>query len=98
MKAAKRSADLKKYAAITDVPDYGMYIGYVTADVVVLGLRRAGKHLTRQGGLDAIRSHGNYDGAGLFCAPVDLSLKATASSRNRTAATTSTRTTGSASC
>jgi branched-chain amino acid transport system substrate-binding protein len=75
--ATKRfRADLKKYAGLTGVPDYGQYTGYVTADLTVLGLQLAGKDLTRQGFSDAIREHGDYDGAGLFCQPVDLSLEA----------------------
>ena len=76
-KATKQfQADLKKYADFTGVPGYGQYTGYVTGDLTVLGLQSAGKNLTRQGFLDAIRKHGEYDGAGLFCQPVDLSLAA----------------------
>jgi hypothetical protein len=76
-KATKQfQADLKKYSGLTGVPDYGQYTGYVTADIAVLGLKLAGKNLTRQGVIDAIRQHGKYDGAGLVCLPIDLSLEA----------------------
>jgi ABC-type branched-subunit amino acid transport system substrate-binding protein len=35
-------ADLKKYAGISGVPDYGLYTGYITCDMAVLGLKNAG--------------------------------------------------------
>jgi hypothetical protein len=40
--------------------------------------QNAGKNPTRQGFVDAIRrtNNGKYDGAGLLCAPLDLSLAA----------------------
>jgi branched-chain amino acid transport system substrate-binding protein len=76
-KATKQfQADLKKYAHYTGVPDYGQYTGYITADLAIKGLELAGKNPTRQGFIDAIRNNGKYDGAGLLCEPVDLSLEA----------------------
>ena len=37
-KATKRfQADLKKYAGLTGVPDYGQYTGYITCDLAILG-------------------------------------------------------------
>jgi branched-chain amino acid transport system substrate-binding protein len=69
--------NLKKYVDLTGVPDYGTYTGYITCDMVILGLQNAGKNPTRQGFVDGIRktNGGKYDGAGLLCAPVDLSYE-----------------------
>jgi branched-chain amino acid transport system substrate-binding protein len=73
--ATKRfQADLKKYADITGVPDYGMYTGYVLADYTIAAMKAAGKDLTRQSFVDAGHGIGQYDAAGLACAPVDVSL------------------------
>ena len=66
--------DRKKYSTLTGVPDWGEYTGYVTCDIAVMGLEGAGKNLTRQGFIDAIRSEDSYDGAGLTCAPYDFTL------------------------
>jgi Periplasmic binding protein len=74
-KATKRlQADLKKYVGLTGVPDYGQYLGYVTCDMAVTGLEQAGKNPTRQGFIDGMHELGTYDGAGLLCQPVDISL------------------------
>ncbi len=49
-KATKQfQADLKKYAGLTGVPDYGQYLGYVTCDLAILGLQHAGKTPTASG-------------------------------------------------
>ena len=71
-------ANLKKYAGLTGVPDYGTYTGYLTCDIAILGLKNAGKNPTRQSFVDGIRktNGGKYDGAGLLCAPLDLSYEA----------------------
>jgi branched-chain amino acid transport system substrate-binding protein len=70
-------ANLKKYAGLTGVPDYGTYTGYIVCDMAILGLKNAGKNPTRQGFVDGIRNNGaKYDAAGLLCSPIDLSLKA----------------------
>src|SRR4051812_32023886 len=71
-------ANLKKYAHLTGVPDYGTYTGYITCDMAILGLKNAGKNPTRQSFVDGIRktNGGKYDGAGLLCAPTDLSYEA----------------------
>jgi branched-chain amino acid transport system substrate-binding protein len=70
----KFQANLKKYVGLTGVPDYGTYTGYITCDMMIKGLQAAGKNPTRQGFVDGIRNGGPYDGAGLLCAPLDLSL------------------------
>jgi branched-chain amino acid transport system substrate-binding protein len=69
-------ANLKKYSGLTGVPDYGTYTGYITCDMAILGLKNAGKNPTRQSFVDAIRktNNGIYDGAGLLCAPIDVSF------------------------
>jgi len=73
--ATKRfQADLKKYSHVSGVPDYGMYTGYVLADYTIAALQKAGKNLTRQGMVDGGHSIGQYDAAGLACAPVDVSV------------------------
>src|SRR5215207_4524270 len=70
-------SNLKKYADITGVPDYGTYTGYIVCDIAILGLKNGGKSPTRQGFVDGIRktNGGQYDGAGLLCKPIDLSYE-----------------------
>jgi branched-chain amino acid transport system substrate-binding protein len=70
----KFQANLKKYVDITGVPDYGTYTGYIICDMAIQGLKAAGKNPTRQGFIDGVRGLGQYDGAGLTCAPIDVSL------------------------
>ena len=67
-------ADLKKYANVTGVPDYGMYTGYILADYAIAALQKAGNPPTRQGLIDGAHGIGQYDQAGLACQPVDVSL------------------------
>ena len=74
-KATKQfQADLKKYAGLTGVPDFGEYLGYITAELAVLGLEHAGKTPTRRGFIDGLHQLGAYDAAGLSCQPVNISL------------------------
>src|SRR4051812_33479173 len=70
-------SNLKKYAGLTGVPDYGTYTGYIVCDIAILGLQNAGKNPTRQSFVDGIRktNGGQYDGAGLLCKPIDLSYE-----------------------
>jgi ABC-type branched-subunit amino acid transport system substrate-binding protein len=68
-------ANLKKYAGLTGVPDYGTYTGYIACDMMIEGLAAAGKNPTRQSFVDGVRGLGQYDGAGLTCAPVDVSIE-----------------------
>jgi branched-chain amino acid transport system substrate-binding protein len=68
-------ADLKKYADFTGVPDFGVYNGYILADLLIKGLEDAGKHPTRQGLVDGVHAVGEYDQAGLGCGTVDVSLE-----------------------
>jgi len=68
-------SDLEKYGGFTGAPDVGQYQGYTAAELAILGLQHAGKHPTRQGFVDGIRTMGTYDQAGLACQPVDVSLE-----------------------
>jgi branched-chain amino acid transport system substrate-binding protein len=69
------TGNLKKYAGITGVPNYGVYTGYITCDMAITGIKNAGKNPTRQGFVDGLRKSNNgiYDEAGLTCKPIDLS-------------------------
>ena len=71
----KFQADLKKYADFTGVPDFGVYNGYILADLLIRGLENAGKTPTRQGFIDGVHAVGQYDQAGLACSPVDVGLE-----------------------
>lgn len=71
----KFQADLKKYAGFTGVPDFGVYNGYIIADLLIKGCENAGKNLTRQGLVDGVHAVGKYDQAGLACQPVDVGLE-----------------------
>ncbi|HLM17758.1 MAG TPA: ABC transporter substrate-binding protein [Acidimicrobiia bacterium] len=71
----KFRADLKKYADITGVPDYGAYTGYIACDMAITGIELAGKNPTQQGFIDGLHKLGTYKAADLTCAPVDISLE-----------------------
>jgi branched-chain amino acid transport system substrate-binding protein len=74
-KATKQfQADLKKYAGLTGVPDYGQYTGYIAGELAILGLEHAGATPTRRGFIDGLHNLGTYDEAGLACEPTDISL------------------------
>ena len=68
-------ADLKKYAGITGVPDYGAYTGYIACDMAITGIQLAGKNPTQKGFIDGLHNLGIYKSADLTCAPIDISLK-----------------------
>jgi branched-chain amino acid transport system substrate-binding protein len=68
----KFRANLKKYAGITGVPDYGAYTGYIACDMAITGLEKAGANPTRQRFVDGIRNLGEYDAAGLTCLPLQV--------------------------
>jgi branched-chain amino acid transport system substrate-binding protein len=69
------TSNLKKYGGVTGVPNYGVYTGYITCDMAILGLKNAGKNPTHQSFVDGIRNTngGMYDSAGLTCKDIDLS-------------------------
>jgi branched-chain amino acid transport system substrate-binding protein len=70
----KFQSDLKKYSHYTGVPEFPHYEGYMAADLVIKGLQKAGQDPTRQSFLDGIHNMGTYDGGGLACQPIDVSL------------------------
>jgi branched-chain amino acid transport system substrate-binding protein len=65
--------NLTKYTSFRGVPDFGVYTGYLTADLMIKGLQAAGKNLTRDGYITATKGLGTWDDAGLGCQPVDVS-------------------------
>jgi len=68
-------ANLKKYGGYEGVPDFGVYTGYLTADLLIAGLKAAGKNLTRDGFITATKGLNTWDAAGLACQPVDVSAQ-----------------------
>ena len=73
-KATKQfQADLKKYTGYTGIPDFGIYTGYMSCDLAILGLKNAGNPPTRAAYSPNLRKVGTYDGAGLSCQPIDIS-------------------------
>jgi branched-chain amino acid transport system substrate-binding protein len=70
-------SNMKKYGGLTGVPNSGEYSGYIACDLAIYGLKHAGKNLTRQGFVDAVRNtnRGLYDSAGLTCTPTNLSYQ-----------------------
>jgi branched-chain amino acid transport system substrate-binding protein len=75
-KATKQfQADLKKYGGYTGVPDFGMYTGYITCDLALVGLKNAGNPPKRADFAPNLRKLGTYDQAGLACRPIDISLE-----------------------
>jgi branched-chain amino acid transport system substrate-binding protein len=75
-KATKQfQADLKKQSGFAGVPDYGQYTGYITCELMILGLQNAGKTPTRTGFVTGLRTLGSYDAAGMGCSPTDISAE-----------------------
>ncbi len=68
-------SDLTKYTSYRGVPDFGVYTGYLTADLMIKGLQGAGKNLTRDGFVTATKALNTWDAAGLSCQPVDVSAQ-----------------------
>ena len=65
-------ADLKKYEGMTGVPSFGDYTGYITCDMAILGLQKAGATPTRQSFVSGLRTVSSYNQAGLACQPIAL--------------------------
>jgi branched-chain amino acid transport system substrate-binding protein len=68
-------SDLTKFSSYRGVPDFGVYTGYLTADLMIKGLQAAGKDLTRDGFVTATKGLNTWDAAGLSCQPVDVSTQ-----------------------
>jgi branched-chain amino acid transport system substrate-binding protein len=71
----KFQSNLAKYAGYKGVPDFGVYTGYLTADLLIDGLKAAGKDLTRDGYVTATKGLNTWDAAGMACQPVDVSAQ-----------------------
>jgi branched-chain amino acid transport system substrate-binding protein len=65
--------NLAKYTSYKGVPDFGVYTGYLTADLMIKGLQASGKTLTRDGFITATKGLNTWDDAGMGCQPVDVS-------------------------
>ena len=75
-KATKQfQADLKKYAGYTGVPDFGIYTGYITCDMAIVGLENAATHPPGPRSCRTCASSKTYDQAGLACHPIDISTE-----------------------
>jgi len=68
-------SDVTKYTSFRGVPDFGVYTGYLTADLLIKGLQAAGKNPTRDGYITATKGLNTWDAAGLGCQPVDVSAQ-----------------------
>jgi branched-chain amino acid transport system substrate-binding protein len=69
-------AALKKYAGKAysgGIPDGGLTGGWLSADLIIQGLKDAGKNLTREGFMKALSSTTGYTANGVLPSPVDLS-------------------------
>jgi branched-chain amino acid transport system substrate-binding protein len=69
-------AGLKKYASSAykgGIPDGGLTGGWLSADLIIRGLKDAGNNLTRASYMKALSSVTNYTADGLLPSPVDLS-------------------------
>ncbi len=58
-------AALAKYAHFTGVPDFGWYYGWAATDLMLYGLKLAGKNPTQAGFINALHKVTNYDVGGL---------------------------------
>ena len=64
-KATKRfQADFAKYTDYKGVPDFGVYTGYITCDLLVLGLQQQGDNLDPSTFSDDLRSVGTFNPGG----------------------------------
>src|SRR5579875_2194749 len=68
-------AALKKYAHYTGVPDVGWDKGWADADLMIYGLKLAGKNPTQRGFIAALHKVTNYDVGGLSPTKANFTLK-----------------------
>ncbi|MGF7237307.1 MAG: ABC transporter substrate-binding protein [Frankia sp.] len=57
---------LKTYGGVTGNPTFGEYIGYLSVDGLVTGLKAAGPNATGTSFINAMLAINHYDGAGLY--------------------------------
>ena len=75
-KATKRfQADLEKYAGFTDIPDFGIYTGYIDCDLAILGLEKQGKEPDPTTFAEDLRSIGTTTPAAGCCSNSSQSLE-----------------------
>jgi branched-chain amino acid transport system substrate-binding protein len=67
------TADLKKYAGYTSVPDFGIYTGYTDCDLAITGLKQQGKNLDQSTYVSDLRKVGKVNPGNLGCQPIDIS-------------------------
>lgn len=70
----QEQAAFKKYEGFTGVPGLGWTAGWISADLFIQGLERAGANPTRTAFLRALHNLKGYDAEGLLPIPIDLSL------------------------
>ncbi len=68
-------AAFAKYEHFTGIPNLNWTEGWISADLWIQGLQRAGRNPTRSSFLRAVRSLKGYTAGNLLPAPLDLSLK-----------------------
>jgi branched-chain amino acid transport system substrate-binding protein len=66
---------IAKYAGIHGDLDISATDGWVSADLLIAGLKAAGKNLTREGFIKALDGVHNYNASGILPATVDFSKK-----------------------
>jgi ABC-type branched-subunit amino acid transport system substrate-binding protein len=71
----RMQAVFKKYLSLDGVPTFGFYEGYATAQLLIDGLKAAGRNPTRQGYVDAVRSFDSYDVDGMACSGVSFTME-----------------------
>jgi branched-chain amino acid transport system substrate-binding protein len=54
------------------IPSFGMYESYIAADLMILGLERAGANPTRQSFIGNLRTVSSYDAGGILASPTPL--------------------------
>jgi branched-chain amino acid transport system substrate-binding protein len=70
----QEQAAFKKYEHFSGVPGLGWTAGWVSADLFIQGLERAGANPTHASFLRALHNLKGYDADGLLPLPIDLSL------------------------
>ncbi len=71
----REQAAFAKYEHFTGVPELGWTWGWISADLLIQGLKRAGTSPTRTSFLRALHNLRGYDAEGLLPSPIDISLK-----------------------
>jgi hypothetical protein len=70
----KEQAAFKKYENFTGVPNLDWTMGWLSADLTIVGLEKAGKNPTRASFINAVHTLKGWTGEGLLGEPSDFSL------------------------